>query len=100
MNYSTGLVGMGQSVPQAIQNSPNAPPTISALDEIRSKLALCHETVSGLHGIADRACGIRGEQKEGAPSPVPNGLLDDVLDMVSALNMRLNTAAARLSRVA
>ena len=78
------------------------PPPTSALADIISVLNQCHQTVSDLHGIADRACGIRGEESGNKPVPMPvaNGLLDEALDAVTGLNQRLNGLAARFSRVA
>lgn len=98
------LGGMaGQQAAQNAQNAWNqlgAAAQTSALNEIRDRLAACHDSLSAIHGIADRACGIRGEQTPATPTPVPNGLLDEILEMVSSLNARLNAATSRLSRIA
>ncbi len=75
-------------------------PSVTALDEILSKIKQCHQTATDIHEIADRACGIRGEAGAAKPAPVPSGLLDEILDSISALNERLNGAYQRLARVA
>lgn len=74
---------------------------IPVLVEIIDRISSMDNTMSDLHGIADRACGIRGEQhNKPAPASVPNGMLDQALDSLGALEERMNALCARMSRIA
>lgn len=78
----------------------SAPAPISALAEIEQCLAECHAILNDIHGMADRAVGVRGDETGSKPTPVPNGLLDQVLDSAISARTRLGAARERLCRIA
>jgi hypothetical protein len=63
-------------------------------------LAEMHRVVSELHGMADRACGMNGEDRKAGPTPVPDGKIGEVAQEMHLLRERLYSLNARLGRIA
>lgn len=57
-----------------------------------------HMIVDDLHKFADQYVGIRGDEKaNNAPSPVPNGQVEGLIQTAVHLNTRLDALCQRLS---
>ena len=74
-----------------------AAPQVGILQQTRVTIDNCHEMLTALHKFADQYVGIRGEEKNASPAPVPNGMVEELRDSSSALLHRINALVGRLS---
>lgn len=72
----------------------------SDLGQSLTTLDLIHKTVTDLHSVADRACGMTGEIAGLSPTPAPAGMLGEVNESLHSLNSRLQALYSRISRIA
>lgn len=83
------------------QNAVNPPAPSSALGGILERIAVIRSNLHDVHGIADRACGGSGlSESKSAPTPVPNGMLDEITQALDDLMSLSGDAVIRLGRIA
>lgn len=101
--------GLGASTPHGMQMQQaqaamqqNYEPQVQApagiLQQARNNIDACHRMLDDLHKFADQYVGIRNEaQAPNAPTPVPNGVAEEMRDYAGHLQARLRALCDRLS---